>query len=222
VHCNTCGAALFIDTRKLFLHQQIDPIFDENKALGLLRRWLQTKEIPGVPTRQEAVLQWWPLWELEHNGTKTLLLASPSAWGELEKIDISSGMRNGFDPDRAGEVVVPQRCASAVLKNVKTNIEPTLRLLHVPIYKIRYQLDSENWEALMDGVQGQIYTENMPTPHTSHLDISHAIAFVITTTIFTVEGYFLHGFWAILVAYAISGTGLYFLFNRFLLGRLNR
>ena len=220
VHCDACDAALFIDTRALFLHQQIPPIFDENKAAGLLRRWLQAKEIPGSPSRQTVALQWWPLWEVEHSGTKTLMLAASSPWVELEKLDLSAGMRLSFDPERTGEMIPPERFASAALKKANAPEGATLRLLHIPIYKIRYQLGGQTWEALMDGVLGRIYADDMPAPQTSYLDYSHAIAFGLTTTVFTVEGYFIDGFWPIFIAYALSGVALYFLFNRFLLEKL--
>lgn len=221
VHCDACDAALFIDTRSLFLHQQIVPIFDEKKAIGLLKRWLKKSEISGLPTRLEIALQWWPLWEVENKGKRSLMLAAPSPWHELESLDISSGTRLGFSASRTGEVVLPQRCASAVLLRAGAEGNATLRLLHIPVYKLRYQIEGKPWDAFMDGVQGQIYADTMPTAQTSHLDASHAVAFALTTTIFTLEGFFIHGFWPVLLAYAVSAVALYLLFDRVLLRRMS-
>lgn len=85
----------------------------------------------------------------------------------------------------------------------------TLRLLHLPIYRVRYQLNDQPWQVHIDGLNGTPYAEETPQPATDQLDQTHLLVFGLTTFIFVVEGLLSPSLGWLVVLYAVTGFVLY-------------
>jgi hypothetical protein len=213
VVCPACQSALYVDLSRVCIHQQVEPAIAERDLPGALGRWLHRLEVPGQPRVTKRDLRYWPFWEVEAADARALILAAPSPFTELESIEVPAGRRRRFDDATEAAAVAPTTFGAAALERSGVTGDARLRLLHLPIYHLEYQLDGRRWDALIEGVSGGVFAERLPPPHTTQLDTSHALVFGATFVIFVLEGLLLPDLGPTLLGYGVTGAVLYKVFQ---------
>ncbi len=226
VKCEYCDTTLYVDLTQAAQHYYYSLQIKKSHLWALLTRWLALRELNKGPKPLDIKLVYFPFWRIAR-GKKTLFLPAASFHiEEISEMRIPGGDFKLYEKslEDDNEVIPPDIFLDSVLENHQeelTKIEgkASMFLVHVPLYMVRYQYGSGEYEIVIEGVQGQIFTDDIPPQEQLKMDSVFTAVMIAAIAVFAAEFYFIPGFLKPLIIAVITAIPLHFLLSIFLLKR---
>ncbi len=226
ITCQYCDTTLYIDLSQVSQHYYLPRQIDRKHVLSILSRWLITRELAKEPQLLEIEHLYFPFWRLVQGADTFFYPAASFPIQELEEMKVPGGDFKLYEPSLEEEntVVAPDIFLDSILeskqdgpKKREGDLKPFL--VHLPLYTIKYQYEDSEYEAVIDGVQGQVFADESPPLPQIQMDRFFAMAMIGIIMIFSAEFYFFPGFIKPLSIALMTAIPLNFILKFFLLQR---
>lgn len=181
VTCGHCRVPLAVDLGRLLVHGVIRPSVRERDVAGTVERWLRQREVFADVVTVGATLEFRPFYFVTGaDAFCAIVQAAPDLEapdGDAARAALNGGRIEPFAPEAlgAGEAVLPVLLLddiSAALPQPGAGPPPQVRLVHVPLWRVRYRVGGTVYGAIVDGVLGSVSALALPPGRTSSLDRS--------------------------------------------------
>ncbi|MBN2184751.1 MAG: hypothetical protein JW746_05440 [Candidatus Krumholzibacteriota bacterium] len=183
--CTYCGSALAIGDNDWKEHLMLPHKRDDKSAKEALASFINRKNL-AAPKEIKVEFAYIPYLMIEDDREKMRTLPAPGApsWS-LPLPFPPSGNYCFFDKDLAGDenIVVPKEIP-----------EDSWKILHVPVYRIRYSAAGENYEAIVTGENLLVISEHLPPPKPSSVNTANIFLAAVLFVVFLFAGRFGSGF----------------------------
>ena len=226
VKCEYCDTTLYIDLHQAAQHYYYPFKINRNLIKSLLSRWLTRWELNLLPSFSKISQVYFPFWQIA-KGTKTLFVpAAATPIQEFNEMKMPGGDYHQYriELESEYEVTEPDIFLEGVLETYQGELEEiggkliTL-LIHLPFYVVEYQYENGEYTAFIDGVQGDIYAEEIPPVSQLKMDSYFTAAMIVTILIFMTEFFLIPGFMKPLVIALLTSIPLHYILKYFLLQR---
>lgn len=220
LRCPFCNTALYVETDRTVRHYAMDPQVSAADLAPIIQRKLAHLEIPDPVQVTGSKLRYFPFWrfETETGATFTVPAAAPPL-EEMARIKSPAGDLKLFSPDLAAtpDFVEPEYLLEDAtddarqLNDLPDAVFPVAALLHLPLHDVSYLCQDTPRRAVVEAVSGEVYADDWPAGPQKKKDRVLGRIALLTFALFLLEAAFLPGFWLVLAAYALTGTGVFFL-----------
>jgi LSD1 subclass zinc finger protein len=176
VTCAFCGATNFVDKTRAVFHYSVRATVREADALSALRRWMAGNATVKGLDRQAKIespaFEYFPLWmiRLAQDGQERVLLKPAAALSvsELEHVVIPAADLAPYDSALNATIVppsVPYETMQQWLSDdhkVGSDAVREVSLVHVPVYKCKYEYGGRRYTALVDGATSRVFANIYP------------------------------------------------------------
>lgn len=176
VTCAFCGATNFVDKTRALFHYSVRSTVREADALSALRRWMAGNATVKGLDRQARIgppaFEYFPMWmaRVAQDGQERVVLKPAAALSvsELEHVVIPAADLVPYDSALNALIVPPSvpyetmqqwlsddhKVAPAAIREVS--------LVHMPIYKCKYEYGGRRYTALVDGATSRVFANIYP------------------------------------------------------------
>ncbi len=226
VICQYCDTTLYIDLSQASQHYYFPLQVNKNHVPGILSRWLITRELTKEYQPIETGHFYFPFWRLVQGAQSFFFPAASFPIQELEALKIPGGDFRLYESSLEEEntVIMPDIFLDSILDSKQEELkrdegELEAFLVHLPLYTIKYQYENREYEAVIDGLHGQVFADESPPLPQLQIDRFFAMAMIGILMIFSAEFYFIPGFIKPLSIALMTAVPLHFILKFFLLQR---
>ncbi len=228
ISCSFCQAALFVDTDKTIANFCMAPTTVKDELSPLINRKLAAMEITPEHVLREAIIVYHPFWRFESKGLKPKLIAAAEIEAdEMTEIPVMGGNPVAYNESVIGNrrVVEPTLLYDETVAEFQAGTPSAapddlrVTMLYLPVYHVTYLCDGLSYNALIDGVSGEVYADNWPPTEQREKNRVLGAMALGAMLAFILESAFLPSFWLMALAYAFTG-GILYVFSRRLLRRM--
>lgn len=214
VRCAFCDATLFVDRTGLVSHYRVPRLVDADRAVSSLRRWMAgnetVKDLDKKATVEAVEAVSFPMWLFRVQGSRgeevLVQPAAPTPIPQLADLKVPAGKLEPYRQEEDGVEVtaaaVPLETAQGWLGQ-RGRISETA-LVHLPLWRCRYQHQGRSYTALVDASTGAVFASVFP----SKAESPYYLTAVAGLVLFTLEGLAITNPVFKLVAYAVTGVPL--------------
>ncbi len=223
--CDYCGTMIYIDKSRVMFYYIIPFSLSREQAESTFRRWAAgpTKE-KGLDTARIKSIKkmYFPVYRFVRTisgrdadiikPAKTTLLPGMSNLklppGNMQIFDAS------FNVDDA-EVIQPDQSMDTYLPNLPGEAKEQ-EIVYFPLYEIRYEFNGQEYNALVDGSSGEVFSSYYPTRSSAPYMILGATAYILSI-IGAAGGTMVSGaFWFLTLAgLLVGGIGGYYIAKKY-------
>lgn len=178
LECAFCGSAIYIDKSKVVNHYVISSNFNEEQAIGNVRRWMagnfHVKDLDKNAVITAKYFYYFPLWyfksDASHGDQIYLQPATSTSVSEIKNVKIPAGSMKSFnkkDFDQK-EFVSPDVLFDSALNwleqtGISKDIISESNLVHIPFYQIYYTYKDKQFVAMVEASSGMVYANIWPS-----------------------------------------------------------
>lgn len=177
VTCEFCGAENFVDKRTAVLHYVVRDTIGIEEAQSALRRWMggnsTVKDLDKKANITETVFELFPMWlvRAKKNDQEKVFLEPAAALTvtELKELTIPASDLESYDHTLDGKAIPPTVPAETMKKWLSENKRITpqqiteVSLVHVPLFRCKYQFDGRSYTAVVDASSSRIFANVFPS-----------------------------------------------------------
>jgi len=218
--CPYCDTSLYVETDRTVKHYYITRNLGKDDLSPVIQRKLSYLEIKDKVEVSKSHMAYLPFWGLVTSGGKTIVIpASAPPLEDLDHVKIPAGDLKLYNDqlEQDNEVVQPKLLledAALEARNVLGDQKATYSsasLIHLPMFAVSYYCRGMRYRALVDAVSGEVYADDWPAAPQKQKDKVLGIIAAIAFFLFFVEAAVIPGFGWVILAYAVTGTAMYFL-----------
>ena len=177
LECEFCGSSIFVDKSKVVNHYVVLSNFDQNEAIGNVKRWMagnfHVKDLDKNAQIAQVYFYYFPLWYFKTNqgGVDKIYLqpAHSTPISEIKNIQIPAGdlkvyHKNEFDEKQFVSPDVLFESAQSWLQQsgVDASEVAEANLVHIPFYQVYYNYDGKQYSAMVEASSGKVYANLWP------------------------------------------------------------
>jgi len=174
VRCGFCGVDLYVEIERTVTHSYLDFEIEEKDCLAYLKKRLAEMELAGEVSVHHLEPRYFTYWCFEKAECKgAMVCAEPVPMQDMAKMDIPPGKPkvlgkergeqyahgNGRDTRKKMDQALAEYFSD---KGLETTGDISAKLLETPIYLIEYKYQGNPYEAVVDGITGNIHADRWP------------------------------------------------------------
>jgi DNA-directed RNA polymerase subunit RPC12/RpoP len=217
IQCEYCGTHLFVELDRTVRHYSIQSNLGEKSVAPAISRHLSRMELNLPVEIINSELSYFPFWNFTTDqGRRVAIPAATSSIESLGQVTIPAGDLRFFDPGKipASQIIPPETLLESALSQFKgLGLKDDVKessLIHVPMFLVTYRYQDMEYEAAVEAVTGNVYSDEYPPLPVHEKDRFFGMMMAVTLALFILEGVIIKGFWLTLLAYAITSIPLYF------------
>ncbi|UCF06480.1 MAG: hypothetical protein JSV33_05490 [bacterium] len=177
--CSYCGSALAIEDASTPEHLILPHTRNDRYAQDALQSFLLSRN-RGKPNIQEIEFGYLPFLMMEDEKGRMKTASASKRASFIDSIpNPPAGNYHFFDEQLAGdEKVVP----------ADRSEDGTIRILHLPLYRITYSVGGDEWEATVMGESWQIFADELPQEGSFTLNTTYLLLAAGLFLVFLVIG----------------------------------
>ncbi len=223
--CDYCGTMIYIDKSRVMFYYIIPFTINENQVQSVFRRWASgPKMAKGLENSKIKSIKamYFPVYRFvrDVNGKEKVLVkpAKSTLLPGLTNLKVPPGDMKIFDSTfNAGnaEIVQPDLTMDTYLPTLPGTGKEQ-EIVFFPIYEIRYEFQGKEYNVVMDGSSGEIFTSYYP-PRSSVPYMALAIVTFLFAAVGTGVGTMISawGWLLVLVGMAIGIGGGYYISQKY-------
>ena len=177
LECEFCGSAIYIDKRKVVNHYLVTSNFNQEQAIGNVRRWMagnfHVKDLDKDAQISTTYFYYFPLWYFktkEANVDKIHLQPAYSTpISEIKSIQIPAGNLKVFHKKEYNikdfitpDVLYDSAKSWLTQTGVKEDTIQESNLVHIPFYQTYYNYKGSQYTAMVEASSGKVYANIWP------------------------------------------------------------
>jgi DNA-directed RNA polymerase subunit RPC12/RpoP len=209
LECQFCGSSIFIDKSKVVNHYVVLSNFDQNQAIGNVRRWMagnfHVKDLDKNAQIAQTDFYYFPMWYFKtvQGGADKIYLqpAHSTPISEIKNIQIPAGNlkvyhKKDFDEKYFVTPDVLFESAKSWLEQAGVNTAEVAEanLVHIPFYQVHYNYEGKPYSAMVEASSGKVYANIWPAKKEAPFRMMFAasiIFFVLASILSFVIGIFI-------------------------------
>lgn len=174
--CPYCGSTVYLDKSQVVFHWYLASTLDENRARGVLARWMSGSQTVKDLDRKAQLLnisfEYFPLWYFKRrtaSNKETILLepAAATSISEMRRLQLPAGdLRKYIDSlnAQAHNPTVPLDAALGWLAGRQVPAQEIVEraLVHIPLFTCKYQYAGKTFTAVIEGATGGVFANIYP------------------------------------------------------------
>ena len=177
LECEFCGSSIFLDKSKVVNHFVVLSNFDQNEAIGNVKRWMagnfHVKDLDKNAQIAQTQFYYFPMWYFKtaKDGVDKIYLqpAHSTPISEIKNIQIPAGNlkvyhKKEFDEKYfvAPDVLFDSARSWLEQTGVNTAEVAEANLVHIPFYQVYYNYEGKQYSAMVEASSGKVYANIWP------------------------------------------------------------
>ena len=194
VKCSYCGSQIYIDRSGAGFYYALPFFHDQNAAIGIFRRWAsgstRAKDLDSLSRITSVTKKYFPVYMFKRaiDGSEKVLIkpARSTTLPGLHSLKVPAGDLKIFDDKfDAGdaELITPDIEMQSYTNSI-TGTPVEQALVYFPIWDIDYSFGGKNYEILIDGSSGEVFSGEFP----GRSSVAYIAVAAIGFTAFVAEG----------------------------------
>ncbi|NPA74697.1 MAG: zinc ribbon domain-containing protein [Euryarchaeota archaeon] len=223
--CDYCGTMIYIDKSRVMFYYIIPFSLNSQQATEVFRRWAAgSTKAKGLDAAQIKSIKkmYFPVYRFVRriNGREEDVIkpAKTTLLPGMSNLKIPPGDMRIFDDKYDtgdAEVIQPDTSMDAYLGNLPGEAKEQ-EIVYFPLYEIRYVFNGQEYNVLIDGSSGEVFSSYYPTRSSAPYLLLAVIAFVLAMA-GAAGGVMISGvlWFLVLAGFLVGGIGGYFIAKKF-------
>ncbi len=177
VTCAYCDTANFVDKTRVVLHYAVRMTVNDEAAVAVLRRWMAgNSTVKGLDRKaniETPYFEYFPMWMIRvMQADEERVFLEPAAAlsvSELKYLTVPAADLESYQPYEMDAAAVAPTVPHEAMRqwliddhNIKNEEIQSISLVHLPIYRCKYEFNGRRYTALVDAATSKVFANIYP------------------------------------------------------------